>query len=79
MGTGVGKHISCSEVSGTVDGVVYSGRETDSGELEIRDNVASMTGVNTAVDGKYAAMLVPWTILNRRWTGLTPTPAMWRR
>ena len=58
-----GKHISCSEVSGTVDGVVYSGRETDSGELEIRDNVASMTGVNTAVDGKYAAMLVPWTIL----------------
>ena len=58
-----GKHISCSEVSGTVDGVVYSGRETQSGELEIRDNVASMTGVNTAVDGKYAAMLVPWTIL----------------
>lgn len=54
--------ISRSEHGGTVDGVVYGGSETDSGELEVRDHVAAMTGVNTAVDGKFAAMLVPWTI-----------------
>ena len=55
--------VSRSEDAGTRDGVIYSGNETAGGELEIRDGVAVMRGVNTAVDGKYAAMLVPWTIL----------------
>lgn len=55
--------ISRSEYGGTMDGVIYNGNETDSGEMEIRDGVATMTGVSTAIDGKYAAMLVPWTIL----------------
>ena len=55
--------VSRSEDAGTRDGVIYSGNETVGGELEIRDGVAVMRGVNTAVDGKYAAMLVPWTIL----------------
>ncbi len=62
-GTTRGSAVSRSEIAGIVNGVVYGGRETDSGEMEVRDNVAAMTGVNTAVDGKYAAMLVPWTIL----------------
>lgn len=55
--------VSRSENAGIKDGVAYSGNETAGGELEIRDGVAVMRGVNTAVDGKYAAMLVPWTIL----------------
>ncbi|MBS6953510.1 MAG: SrtB family sortase [Enterocloster asparagiformis] len=57
------KQVSRSENAGTMDGVVYNGNETASGELEIRDDVPTMTGVNTAIDGKYAALLVPWTIL----------------
>ena len=41
----------------------YTGAETASGEVEIRDNVPTMKGMGTAVEGKYAPMLVPWTIL----------------
>ena len=51
------------ERAGTMDGVFYSGNETASGEAEVRDQVPTMTGMGTAVDGKYAAMLVPWSVL----------------
>ncbi|MCC2821009.1 SrtB family sortase, partial [Lachnoclostridium pacaense] len=52
-----------SEEAGTVDGVVYNGYETDSGQMEVKDNVPTMSGMQTAIDGKFAAMLVPWTVL----------------
>ncbi|MGN0372474.1 MAG: SpaA isopeptide-forming pilin-related protein [Enterocloster sp.] len=51
-----------SEQAGTRDQVVFESGETESGQLEIRDNVPTMTGVQTAVEGKYAPMLVPWTV-----------------
>lgn len=57
-------HISQSEDGGTRDGVVYDGYETDSGQLEIRDHVPVMSGMQTAVEGKFASMLVPWTVLS---------------
>lgn len=56
-------YTSQSENAGTADGVVYDGYETDSGQMEVRDNVPTMTGMQTAIDGKFASMLVPWTVL----------------
>ena len=56
-------YTSQSEDGGTRDHVIYEGYETDSGQLEVRDHVPVMTGVQTAVEGKYAPMLVPWTVL----------------
>ena len=56
-------YTSQSEDGGAADGVVYNGYETSSGQMEVRDGVAVMTGVQTAVEGKFAAMLVPWTVL----------------
>ncbi len=56
-------YASQSEDAGTMDGVVYNGYETDSGQLEVRDGVPAMTGVQTAIEGKFAPMLVPWTVL----------------
>src|SRR5699024_14895 len=56
-------YTSQSEDAGTRDGVFYTGAETASGEAEVRDNVPTMKGMGTAVEGKYAPMLVPWTIL----------------
>ena len=56
-------YTSQSEEAGTVDGVVYNGYETDSGQMEVKDNVPTMSGMRTAIDGKFAAMLVPWTVL----------------
>ena len=54
--------LSRSENSETLDQVQYEAWETASGEVEIRDHVAAMKGVGRAIDGKYAPMLVPWTI-----------------
>ncbi|WP_319638569.1 SpaA isopeptide-forming pilin-related protein [Lacrimispora sp. 210928-DFI.3.58] len=56
-------YTSQSEDKGTRDGVVYDGNETDSGQLEIRDAVPTMKGMQTAIEGKFASMLVPWTVL----------------
>ena len=56
-------YTSQSEDAGIMDGVVYSGYETEDGQMEVRDQVAVMKGMQTAVDGKFASMLVPWTVL----------------
>ena len=47
----------------TRDGVLYDGNETENGQIQIRDQVPVMEGVGTAVEGKFAPMLVPWTVL----------------
>ena len=31
--------------------------------MEVRDGVATMEGMQLAIDGKFAPMLVPWTVL----------------
>lgn len=54
---------SQSENAGTADRMVYDGNETHSGQIEVRENVSTMTGMQTAIDGKFASMLVPWTVL----------------
>lgn len=56
-------YTSQSEDAGIMDGVVYDGYETADGQLEVRDQVATMKGMRTAIDGKFASMLVPWTVL----------------
>ncbi|MCD8171165.1 MAG: hypothetical protein LUE94_18005, partial [Clostridiales bacterium] len=56
-------YTSQSEDAGMMDNVVYDGYETDSGQMEVRDNVPTMSGMQTAIDGKFASMLVPWTVL----------------
>ena len=56
-------YTSQSEDAGTMDDVIYDGYETDSGQMEVRDGVATMEGMQLAIDGKFAPMLVPWTVL----------------
>ena len=56
-------YTSQSEDAGIMDGVVYDGYETADGQMEVRDQVAAMKGMQTAIDGKFASMLVPWTVL----------------
>lgn len=55
-------YASQSEEGGSRDGVMYESYETDSGQIEVRDNVPVMAGVRTAVEGKFAPMLVPWSV-----------------
>jgi hypothetical protein len=56
---------SISEDGGLESGVPFLGGET-SGEnaagLYWKDNVKTMTGVRTAYDGKFAPMLIPWSM-----------------
>ena len=47
-------YTSQSEDAGWLDKVAYHGYETESGQTEIRDHVSVMTGVQTAIDGKFA-------------------------
>ena len=56
-------YTSQSEDAGIMNGVIYDGYETEDGQREVRDQVATMKGMQTAVDGKFASMLVPWTVL----------------
>ncbi|ENZ63605.1 SrtB family sortase [Enterocloster bolteae 90B7] len=56
-------YTSQSEDAGIMEGVIYDGYETEDGQWEVRDQVATMKGMQTAVDGKFASMLVPWTVL----------------
>ena len=56
-------YTSQSEDASTMDDVIYDGYETDSGQMEVRDGVATMEGMQLAIDGKFAPMLVPWTVL----------------
>ena len=39
-----------------------SGEENGKG-LYLKDGVFAMTGIKTAYDGRYAPMLVPWTVM----------------
>lgn len=55
-------YASQSEEGGSRDGVMYESYEPDSGQIEVRDNVPVMAGVRTAVEGKFAPMLVPWSV-----------------
>ena len=56
---------SVSEDAGIADNVMYKGGSTDDNNIsgmQWKDKVASMTGELTAYDGKYAQMLVPWSV-----------------
>lgn len=59
------RYSSVSEDAGTADDVPYpdsSVTEDNPGGISYRDNVRTMGGVQTAYDGKYASMLVPYTV-----------------
>ena len=57
---------SISEHSGTADNVQYpNGTEKDDNNpsgFYFDDGVDTMTGIQTAYEGKYASMLVPWSV-----------------
>lgn len=56
---------SVSEDKGSADKVMFKGGATDDNNvsgMQWKDDVLSMTGELTAYDGKYAPMLVPWTV-----------------
>lgn len=58
--------VSVSEDAGTADGVEFFGgtatEENPSGRYYL-DQVPAMTGVQTAFDGKYSSVLVPWSVV----------------
>lgn len=59
------RYSSVSEQSGMSDNVAYqelSGNGLT--EIKYKDHVPSLTGAQTAYNGKYASMLVPWGILS---------------
>ncbi len=56
---------SDSENASVEDNVMFTGGAADPENMEgiyFKDGVAAMTGVLTAYDGKYASMLVPWSV-----------------
>lgn len=56
---------SISEDAGISDDVMYKGGGTDDNNasgMQWKDGVRAMTGELTAYEGKYAQMLVPWTV-----------------
>lgn len=56
---------SISEDAGIADQVMFKGGDVDkenASDMRWEDNVRSMTGELTAYEGKYASMLVPWTV-----------------
>lgn len=56
---------SISEDRGVADNVLYTGGATDDNNasgMYFKDSVPSMTGELTAYAGKYAPMLVPWSV-----------------
>ena len=46
-----------------LDSIIYDGNETENGQIQIRHQVPAMKGENRAIEGKFAPMLVPWSIL----------------
>lgn len=54
------RYSSVAENKGTANNVPFP---TESAGIEYKDNVTAMQGVQVAYDGKYAPMLVPWTIV----------------
>ena len=56
---------SISEDAGIADNVMYKGGTVDDNNasgMQWKDGVRAMTGELTAYEGKYASMLVPWTV-----------------
>ena len=64
--------ISQSEDHVILDGVIYDGSERENGQMEICDQVPGMKGKNTAIEGKFAPMLVPWSILTPEYDRINP-------
>lgn len=63
--SGIYRFSSVSEHAGKADDVPYMGGMADEDNVPgiwYRDQVPVMHGVQTAFDGKYASMLVPWTV-----------------
>ena len=59
------RYSSVSEHPGTADAVSFPGAQVTEDNptgTRYQDHVATMKGTQTAYDGKYAAMLVPWSI-----------------
>lgn len=60
-----------SENAGSADGVYYSLQYDQAGNVidygVTLNGVDTMTGISTAVNGKYAAALVPWTVVDPRY------------
>lgn len=57
---------SISEDAGIADNVMYKGGTADDNNasgMQWKDGVRAMTGELTAYEGKYAQMLVPWTVM----------------
>lgn len=63
-------HYGKSEDAGTINGVYYDLLYDKNGNVlnygPTLDGVDTMTGISTAVNGKYAAALVPWTVVDPR-------------
>lgn len=60
------RYSSVSEQSGVADDVPYLGgpvTEDNVPGVEYRDQVSAMHGIQTAFDGKYASMLVPYSVV----------------
>ena len=60
------RYSSVAENAGTANDVAYPGgtkTEDNVPGIQYKDNVKTMQGVKTAYDGKYASMLVPWTVV----------------
>lgn len=60
------RYSSLSEDAGLSDDVPYPGAEITADNrlgIQYRDHVATMAGMQTAYDGKYAAMLVPYSVV----------------
>ncbi len=58
-------YASVSEDNGRANDVIYKGGATDDNNvsgMQFKDNVKTVTGELTAYEGKYAQMLVPWTV-----------------
>ncbi len=55
--------VSQSEDKEILDSIIYDGNETENGQIQIRHQVPAMKGENRAIEGKFAPMLVPWSIL----------------
>ena len=64
--------VSQSEDKAVLDGVIYDGSETENGQVQVRDQVPAMKGENMAIEGKFAPMLVPWSILTPETDRINP-------
>ena len=65
--------ISQSEDHVILDGVIYDGSERENGQMEICDQVPGMKGKKVLpFEGKFAPMLVPWSILTPEYDRINP-------